>query len=156
MPRLLLFGPCQKAIIDREDSVVSMIAIIAGVAVASPVSPDAAVQFPWAAVAVWERSPGDEDRAFEQLLQVVQPDDSAIGASVVQFTFVKRTHQNVIRAVAFPVGQAGMHRLRLSIREAGTENWNVAAEYPVEVEHRAADQAANTDKSAPGYLGQED
>jgi hypothetical protein len=148
MPRLLLFGPCQKAIIDQDDALVSMIAILAGVTVAAPVSLDAAIQFPWAAVAVWERLIGDEDKAFEQQMQVVQPDDTTIGDSVVQFTFVKRTHQNVIRAMAFPVGQAGLHSLRLSIREVGSADWSVVAEYPVEVEHRLADEAVNSEESA--------
>jgi hypothetical protein len=38
--------------------------------------------------------------------------------------------------------------LRLSIREVGSADWSVVAEYPVEVEHRLADEAVNSEESA--------
>ena len=82
MPRLLMFAPCQKAIIDQQDQSISMISILTGIKAqplpddqnrATPVPPNAAAPFKWAAVSVWLRQPDDGDRTFEQRFAVHLP-----------------------------------------------------------------------------------
>jgi hypothetical protein len=142
MPRLLLFAPCIKAIIDREDASLSMISILSGARVSpneqEELPSDAIVHMTWAAVSIWERMAGDENKTFEQRFQVVPPNGEVQAEATTPFTLPQRTHQNLVHAAAFPVGQTGIYQLRLSVREVGTEqDWTVVAEYPMEVVHES-------------------
>lgn len=137
MPRLLLFAPCQRAIIDRTDTSVSLIAVMNSITAESfepNLSPDAVGVLLWAAVTIWEQTPGDEDRTFEQRVQIVRPDGEAVGEGAISFAFAERIHQTAVSGTFFPVGQPGLCQMRLSLRETGDEhNWAVVTEYPVEV-----------------------
>jgi hypothetical protein len=154
MPHLLLFAPCAKAIIDREDASISMISILSGVRV-SPIEQeelpnDAVVPMIWVAVSIWEREPDDENKTFEQRFQVIQPDEEVQAEATTAFTLPRRTHQNLVNATAFPVGQTGIYQLRLSVREVGTEqDWIRVADYPMEVVYESAQTEQQTGLERP-------
>lgn len=142
MPRLLVYGICQKAIIDREDSTVSMISILSGISVtvkAGIIEPDAAILLPWGAVTTWLRLPDDENKAYEQKIDVLSPNGDVSGESVVPFVMNRRSHQNAVSVNGFPVGIQGEYKVRLWLRETQHQDqpWTIIADYPVEVTHIA-------------------
>lgn len=145
MPRLLLFAPCQKAIIDRDETLISMIAILHGIGISAPtgeeVPANASTQVNWATVSIWLRTPGDEDRTFEQRLEVVSPDGVVQGHVDTSFTMTMRNHQNLTGGNTFPVGLPGEYTLRLLLREVGAENaWQMISEYPFVVTHNRVER----------------
>jgi hypothetical protein len=139
MPRLLLFGPCSRVIVDRDDESVSLVALMSTIQRATPDQPLETGSFTdldWGNVAVWLRLPGDEGKVFEQRFQIVLPDSTVFGNAIVRFIFRDRIQQNTIRGKIFPIGQLGEYQLRISIREvmdgmSDDEGWEVAMDYPI-------------------------
>ncbi len=140
MPRLLFFAVCQKPIIDREDGSISLMTIINGLKlpaqVEQPVSSDAATSFGWGAVAQWRQVPEDAGKTYEQRIQIIRPDGTGSGDSVILFAFLENIHTNAIRGDSFPVGPSGEYTVRLSVREVGDQNeWEDVANWPIDVIH---------------------
>lgn len=143
MPRLLLFSPCRKVIIDRDDDTVSLVSLLHGFNVnpvadqSEQIPKDAVIPFEWGIVTAWLRTPYDEGKQFEQRIEVVLPNSQVIGTSAaVPFSMTRRTHQNAIKGETFPAGIAGEYTFRLWLREAGEGNeWQVISEYPIEIRH---------------------
>lgn len=144
MPHILLFAPCQKVIIDQIDTSISLISIISGVVVnmpphdeANPLPENIAVPMQWAAVSVWLRLAEDENRLFEQQVNILGPGRHIFQSdAVVQFSMTERTHQIYVAASAFPFREAGEYALILSIRERDqNQEWRQVAEYPIEMRH---------------------
>ena len=146
MPRLLFFVPAEKALIERDDSSLSLISVIGGITVnvtpdGKDLPEDAGIPFRWAVAAMWLRQPDDEDKAFEQRVDVVSPSNKVTGGAVSAFTMSRRTHYNVVRGEGFPVAQPGQYHLRLSLRETGKDaEWEVVSEYPLEIIHNPSDE----------------
>jgi hypothetical protein len=143
LPRLLLFAPCQKGIIDKNESTVSMISLINGVTVArlgEEIDENAVLPYSWCAVSAWFKEAEDEGANFEDLVELVSPDGNVLVRSMIPFTLPARIHQNLHNSFGFPAGRAGIYTLRLSIRRVPNENgWSVVSEYPIEVAHKSAE-----------------
>jgi len=143
MPSILLFAPCQKAIINQEDKSVSLIGVINGLSMVPPISavePLSATTFApigWAAVAVWLKVPGDdENTVFEQRLEVFGPNaGESLATAQTPFRMTHRTHQIAMSGDAFPVGIPGEYNLVLSLRVISADEWREIARYPVEITH---------------------
>ncbi len=140
MPKLLIFAPCEKVIVNHDDRTLSLISILEGVNATVPqgitVSPDEIYPKAWVIVASWRRTPEDDNRHFEQLIQILLPNgDEALKAiSILEMT--NRDYRLVINVDGFIVGRPGEHILRLSLREVGTNaDWTLVAEYPLAVTH---------------------
>jgi hypothetical protein len=150
MPRLVLFGVCQKAIWDGEDRAVSLIAVMGGINVRradiqsvqdgedNNENQVIAAPHSWSAVAIWRANPGDEERTFEQKVEVVDPLERVSGGASTPFVVQPNAALHTVRVggEVLPVGVAGQCRFRLSLREAieGSE-WSVMTEYPLDVTH---------------------
>lgn len=142
MPRFLFLIPCVKAITDKKDNSITVVSVLHGI---SPVAeldevfaPDAVVPFSWSVVAGWREEAGDEGQAFEQRLQLIQPDGNQGFDSLHRFSFDALTVQTTADVPFFPVGQAGLHLLRLSVRRMAAEEedaWKNVFEYPLNVDH---------------------
>jgi hypothetical protein len=141
MPRLLLFAPCQKAIIDRQDNSVSMIQILTQIKIGQlkpegggDIPPDAIIPLNWAIVTEWLQLPGDEGKQFEDRVEIVRPDGTVLVDAISPFAFTLRSHFNTVLLSAFPAGQWGEITLKLSLREvAEGTTWEPVAEYPLDV-----------------------
>jgi hypothetical protein len=90
MPNLLFFAPCEKVLIDQNNTS-SMIAImeeltvqtIAGVAVPA----GAVIPMQWSVLSMWEQSSAwDKDRGFEQRTALVSPEGKILVEVVAPFT----------------------------------------------------------------------
>ncbi len=138
MPRLLVYAMCQKAIIDRDETL-SLISLFNGIELlpeAGQLEPSSTTAFNWSMVSCWLRTSEDDGKTFEQRLQVVFPDGSARGESILTFKMSSRIHQNTVTATEFPVGQSGEYQMRISLREvAEGRDFEIVSDYPFEVTH---------------------
>jgi hypothetical protein len=139
MPSLLIFGICEKAIIDRETNQVSMINIINGATV-QPIegefAADAVIPMPWACVSTWQKEPDDEGKTFEQRLDLVKPNDETLHLSDLPFKMSQERHQNYVASNGFPVGQTGKYQVQIWLREIEEgKEWELLREYPLLIAH---------------------
>jgi hypothetical protein len=142
MPHLLLFAPCQKAILDKGDNSLSIIGVMHGlVANLSAIDPkplpaNAVAPLVWSAASIWLRTPEDEGKAFEQKVDVIDPNGSRFDSNNASlFKMTHRTHHITINGAGFPIAVAGEYKVVLSLREVGQEEWRKIIEYPVEITH---------------------
>jgi len=142
MPKLLLFAPCQKAIIDEVDKSVSLVGVMHGFnfqAIGEPPSAtlptNVVIPMNWAMVSIWLRLPEDNDKTFEQLIELITPDNTKVQASTQAFQMTTRTHQIAMSANTFPVGKTGEYKLVLSLREIEQTPWVQILEYPIVVHY---------------------
>jgi hypothetical protein len=147
MPKLLLFAPCRKVLIDSDDNSLSLLEVmeVFGVTLlpnATP-APTDVLPLPWGVITLWAQTPEDGGIEYEQRLQVIRPNGETFVEGTMSFTMTHRTQRNRIALSVIPVGQVGEYRLRLSLRRAGTNaRWQTKAEYPLEVRHIPQAQAA--------------
>jgi hypothetical protein len=142
MPRLHLFGVCEKVVIDPAERFCSLIGLLdeinLPVAPAQIIPPEASVPMRWAVLATWLRTAYDEDRLYAQRVQIFRPDEmEAVPAAEIQFRMEQRTIHNKTVFTAFPVGLPGEYVARLSLREveAEPETWQLLGEYNIHVNH---------------------
>lgn len=141
MPKLLLFAPCDRIIVDEATKTLSLISILEQVeAPPIPGAENVAAALTWYAVAVWQKVPEDGGKTFEQRTYLVQPDGKRILEGLSPFRMTERTHRVFARTHGFPISQTGDYLLTLTVREKDSgEEWITVAEYPIKVIHRASE-----------------
>ena len=140
MPRLIFLVPCRKAIIDKDDNILSIHEVIDGLTVNIPkrqeLPSDAVTPTEWTVLTNWLRQPGDEGRQFEQRVIVNHPDGEVFIDSLSDFRMDTRTHRMRLNIRGFPIGQSGELDIRVFIRAAlGNEEWMECGGYPIMVNH---------------------
>lgn len=142
MPRLLLFIPCEKAILAQDNSV-SLINLLETLTVTLPGDVKSKLPAPlkapmnWMVFALWEQVPGDENKSYEQILRFVLPDGQIAFEGVEKFEMTQRFIRNIAAIDGVPAGQAGDCRLSLSLREASAQGRpELIAEFPLIVVHQ--------------------
>ena len=144
MPTLLTFAVCRNAIIDREGGAVSIISLVNNFTVPVPsnhvATPNMNSPIEWAVVTAWLRHDEDQDKSFEQRHFLIAPDGSSIEQHIATLTFDLASDSRILTGVTkgygFPVGQAGEVKLRVELREVGSEDWVTIAEYPINITHQ--------------------
>src|SRR5947209_18596346 len=121
MPRLIMFGVCQKAIVDRDQGGVSMISLmsvfqlrtVAGL----PSAPDLVIPLAWATVASWFREDDDAEHEFQPRIDVVWPNgEVAVEIPGSPFRMGHPAVQSVTNQIGLPVGQQGLYSMRIYLR----------------------------------------
>ena len=138
MPRLLVFLPSEKVIIDGLDQTLAILGVLGGIELPAAVQSlpvDAGVPMRWHVLTMWKKEPGDETREFEQRVQLVAPSGRVVVDGTLGFRVTERSHRNRMVVQGFPVYEAGDYILKLSLREAGEAVWRDLAEYPMFVSH---------------------
>lgn len=137
MPRLLVFVPAEKVLIDSEDNTIGLVGILGGLNVPAPepLPEDAGAPVRWNVLALWKRQPEDEGRQYEQRVQLVSPSGRVLVEGLQTFQMVTSSQRNRLRIDGFPVAEEGEHTLALSLRDAGEETWRDIADYPLAVSH---------------------
>lgn len=142
MPKLLLFVPCEKAILAQDNSV-SLINILETFTVTLPEEVKSKLPAPlkapmnWVVVVLWERVPGDESKSYEQILRFVLPDGQIAFEGVERFEMSQRFMRNIAAIEGVPAGQAGDCRLSLSLREISAQDrLEPIADFPLIVVHQ--------------------
>lgn len=140
MPKLLIFTPCNQAIVG-QDSSLSIIVVMNEVRVTiprsfpDPIPDNAAMHLRWATVSHWDKLPDDGNGRFEQKVEMIDADGNVRPGVQVTTEFamdaVKQKHTVVVNFPFMPALPDGTYGLRLSLRRIGDENWNVVTEYPI-------------------------
>ena len=141
MPRLILFAPAERVIVDQKDNSLSLIGIMSGVRIqlvqADEHPPaEAAVPIRWSVLAVWRREAGDEGRRFEQRVQLFLPGVNTSVFEIVAAVSSEGQPTNRVRndIIGFQVATPGVCRLVLSLREEG-QAWREISVYEMDLEH---------------------
>jgi hypothetical protein len=139
MPKLLLFAPCEKVIIDRESGTASLITILQDVTISIPsdaqLPEKAAVPLRWYVFTVWHKQPGEEGKRFAQEIELRGPDGSSTVSATSQFEMADQSYHRVTSFFpSFPIWQSGWHALKLYLREdkEGEEKREVAS-FPLNI-----------------------
>lgn len=138
MPRLLLFGVCQKAIMDRQSSLVSMIEIISRlqliIPAGNPLPADTIGPVQWGTAASLLPEDGDEGKVFQTQVEIFSPSgEKKIEIPGEPFTAADRAVQTITNAFGFPIGEAGVYSIKLFLREVSKDDWKEIFNYPLEV-----------------------
>src|SRR5436190_11456508 len=140
MPKLLFFIPCERAIINEEDKILTCVAILERLNVQPqpniPIPDDAAIPLNWVAVAMWRAADGDIGKTFEQRLQIIRPSKKQGLDAIIPFEMNGIAQRSVMKIEGFVISEPGDSILKLSIRESGENNkCRVAGSYPIIVTH---------------------
>jgi len=141
MPKLLIFAACEKAIVDEQSKVVSLLSLIENINVqfkpgAPPPPSNAAIPMPWAVVSIFKATPGDVGKTFEQ--RMIMEDGSAtvlLQSPVAEFSLKQEgaTHRIINQLNGMHIGTAGSRLLKCYLREKGAPDWREVASYPISV-----------------------
>jgi hypothetical protein len=138
MPRLLIFAPCERIIVEDGSNAISLISVLQELTVSGGTrtpAPDGLVPQRWFVLSIWARD-GDESssQGFEQSVTLNGPDGKTFLEVRTNFEIAQKNHRNVALIEGFPVG-AGRYHLNLRIRPVGQEDWKDAADYPIDLIH---------------------
>jgi hypothetical protein len=141
MPRLLLFAPCEKVLLDT-DGLVSLITVIEKLEVTVPASfqipAQTAIPQRWQSIAIWVMEPSEEGQ-YEQKdhLIVIEGKEEVIAAHTEPIPMARTLPGSagvkVISTLTTVPVLDGRIFLRLFYRRIGEQQWIQAAEYPVDV-----------------------
>jgi hypothetical protein len=141
MPKLLIFAACEKAIIDQQTKVVSLLSLLENVNVqfkpgAPPPPSNAAIPMMWAVVSIFKALPGDVGKTFEQ--RTTMEDGSAtvlFQGPVAEFRLNQEgaSHRIISQVNGMHIGTAGARLLKCYLREKGAADWCEVANYPMSV-----------------------
>lgn len=139
MPRLILFAPCERVIIEQGANTLSMISILqdlsASIKAGTPPDPKAVAPQRWYALAMWRKEPSDDGKRFEQRTALIAPGGEPKIEAFSEFEMQKRTHRVIVQIDGFPVFPPGDYTLTAELREVGRKQWVPAGSFPVTVIH---------------------
>lgn len=135
LPKLLMFAPCEKVIIDQNNnsSVISILQDLQVEVGPTELPQDAAVPMRWDVFTLWLREASDEGRKFEQICELLTPDGKRATGGTISFEMTMSMQRNVMTLMGFPlVPSGGQYLLRLSLKEAGEDRERrEVAEFPI-------------------------
>jgi hypothetical protein len=159
MPQLLVFVPCEKVIISKDENNPTLIAVMQQVGAefeliettSKPTSDkEQSILLPmrWSIFTMWRAVAGDADKTFTQVIKVLSPDGKARLTHSGDFTLEKTTHRITLNIQSIPAAGSGTWMLQLFIHETGKPAPTVPiATYPLDVS--IIDKTKPQDASAP-------
>lgn len=140
MPKLLLFAPCERVVIDQTDHSVSLISLLTGITASVPFPPDlpmpenTALPMRWYVLAVWKGNSEDVQKTFDQRVVLRSPLGSELLSLDLAFNLANAP---IVRSVAhlssFPLPQFGEYVLTLSLKTTEEESFKTVAEYGFDI-----------------------
>ena len=138
MPKLLLFVPCEKVLIDQQ-STVSLISLFQElkfqVVESGPLPPaNATAALKWDVLTMWARTDSDFGKRYEQRITLFNPEGEPTEVSTTALIETeKATHRVVATIFGFPIGSTGRYTLKLWLSEDGQETPEPIAEHVITV-----------------------
>jgi hypothetical protein len=131
MPKLLLFAPCEKVIIDQHNNP-TLISLLSEWNAGTRDLPEKAVAAKqWDVFALWQRTDGDGDKEFVQVCELITSSGIKAIAAEISFRMTAPTHRNTITIMGLPINP-GRYELSLYISERGAEKAReLCAVYPL-------------------------
>jgi len=139
MPKLLIFAPCEKVIIDDQKNA-TLIVLLNTLTVAhkgdTEIPKDAVGAKEWAVFTMWQPAKEDIGKEFVQFLQMVKPDGEEFKRAEIKFTVnpddkVSQARMNIH---GFPLGQKGPFTLNMWLQQ-GSDRLGETHSYTVTVVH---------------------
>ena len=146
MPKLLLFVPCQKVLID-QDNTISTVSIIQEMwlEAGATVPPDFQAAVRWDVVTLWFRLPEDDGRTFEQVVMLLTSDGTMTSHTKLQFSMSTPFHRTLSYMYGFQVGQPGTHHLELKLKDMANESSFIQEHtFPMLLNHRTKPETGRT------------
>ena len=143
MPKLLLFAPCERLIVEHGANTVSLISVLQEITVpvapaAEGIPPDLIAATTWYVVALWLREDGeDPKRMLRQRAEVESPNGKVVLRMLTEFDLSRESHRNINVIQGLPVGVPGRYQLKLALTAVDEDNWVEIASYPFFVKHSA-------------------
>ncbi|MBA3321272.1 MAG: hypothetical protein H0T45_07465 [Pyrinomonadaceae bacterium] len=137
MPKILIFAPCEKVIVSEEDKTTSLISLIEGFTIGIPegteVPEEATIPIKWHVLTIWEKIEGEDEKRFEQRIELVLPDGKKPldEATAIDFKPEPKRFRQVSMIIGFPISPSGSVMLKLSLKEVGQSDWQEVAEYAI-------------------------
>lgn len=116
---------CEKVILSK-DNVASLIGLFSKIVITIPagteIPKNALSPKEWAVFSIWDPDPGDENRHYMLLTQILYPDKSQFGEILKSKIPIEPNAraQMLMQFVGFPVGQVGDYTVRTWIEENET------------------------------------
>jgi len=138
MPKLQLFAPCEKVLIDQQNTV-SLISVLQELKVqvpeTGPMPPaNAKAAYKWDVLTEWARTDDDFGKRFEQRIALFDPAGKPTELSTTTaINTEKATNRIVATILGFPIGSLGRYTLKLWLSENGQETPQPIAEYAITV-----------------------
>ncbi len=137
MPRLLIFAPCEKVIIDHRSNTISLITVLEELRYKTPpgavVPPNTFIPMRWSVVTLWqEEEPADAGVQFEQRF-ILSDGVRSLIENVARWTFSTPTQRIVTEALQFPISGTRSLVVHLSYRVTGATDWVSVASFPLRV-----------------------
>jgi len=133
MPKPVLFAPCEIVLLDQQNNL-SLIKVLESVKINLPVTEipvGVAIPIRWSILTMWLRQPGDENKGFQQVCELVASDGTVLLSNTAPINLENLTHRHIINNFGFPVPRSAdpMYFLKLYVREdiEGAEAVEVSA-----------------------------
>jgi len=153
MPRLLIFVPCQKVLISKEDNTLTIITVLQEMEVSvpaeSPELPDkTTAPLIWYAFCLWGNERDDPETVYHQQFILEAPNGEKVREGpIAEFSMTTPSHRVYSRYPNFPIWLKGTYSLRLQLRRKDAAEWRDIATFPIQIKHTLANPK-NTDGGA--------
>jgi hypothetical protein len=139
-PRLLIFAPCDKVIIDAQTNNLSLISVFQDLNVELPPQEEVpegrlpVIVMKWDVVSLWLRDHNDPaDKPWDVRFQLFDPSDKALpirGRATMVFGD-KLTLRSHVTILGFPLSGEGRYTLRLWMQEQGQPEGEPLVQFPM-------------------------
>lgn len=143
MPKLTVFAPCERVIVEGGSNTISLIALLQELTAGVPtqtIPDDAMVPLRWYVLTMWIREESDRSVKLEQSVTLEDPNGNVRIELRTMFEMTDPSQRNVGLINGFPMAKTGTYTLRLRLRRADEEKWNDITTYPIELKQVPAAQ----------------
>jgi hypothetical protein len=137
MPKLLIFAPCEKVLVDELTHTVTLIGVLQEIhyklppGTAAP-QPNSLLPLNWQIISLWqEEDPADAGVEFEQRVVLENSAGQVLFANEVKWRFTRPSQRMVANVPGLPIGSRRL-MLRLFYRVPPSQ-WLEAASFPIEL-----------------------
>jgi hypothetical protein len=145
MPKLLLFAPCERVILARDNtaSLITLLdAININIGPKAEIKEDVLLPFVWHAFILWQREGPEDDLPRRQKVELSFLGSKASATVEGPFEFIsgKEKLRCILRIPGLPLPESsGKAMLKLSTRPEGSDGaWTEIATYPINVERQSS------------------
>ena len=136
MPKLLIFAPCEKVLVDEVTKTVTLIGVLQELHYKVPpgtvMQPNSLLPLNWQVISLWqEEEQADAGVEFEQRLVLENSAGQALFTNEVKWRFTRPSQRMVANVPGFPIGSRKL-MLKLFYR-VPPSHWIEVASFPIEL-----------------------
>jgi len=135
MPKLLLFAPCEKVLVDQQTNSISLIALLQELHYKLPpgaqLPPNFGLPLSWSVLSLWQEESNDTGIHFEQRFILENATGTPVIENITPWQFTRANHRVIANVMGLPVSRR--LSLHLFYRITGALDWIQVATYPIEM-----------------------